>query len=124
MSENVSRLCQIGPLSFTMANGLNVEKWAKNALAIDPRNAAAMRLIASRWVFGPGPLGNPRRGIDMMKAILEDGDMGKDDFFNVYSAIGYGYLQLRRPAEAKPWLLRALEFYPANKFVNGLLAKT
>jgi len=124
MSENVSRLCQIGPLGFTMSNGLNVEKWARNALAIDPRNAAAQRLIASRWVFGPGILGNPKRGVEMMMAILEDGDMGKDDYFNVYSAIGYGYLQLRMPADAKPWLLRALEYYPTNKFVNGLLART
>jgi len=124
MSENISRLCQIGPLSYTMANGLNVEKWARNALALDPRNAAAQRLIASRWVFGPGPLGNPRRGIEMMMAILENGDMGKDDFFNVYSAIGYGYIQLRRHADARPWLLRALELYPANRFANGLLART
>jgi tetratricopeptide (TPR) repeat protein len=124
MAENISRLCQIGPLAFTVANGLNVERWAKNALVIDSRNAAAQRLIASRWVFAPGILGNPRRGVEMMKAILEDGDMGRDDRFNVYSAIGYGYLQMRRPADARPWLLQALELYPANRFVNGLLAGT
>jgi len=124
MSENISRLAQIGPLTYTMANGLNVERWARNALAIEPRNAAAQRLIASRWVFAPGILGNPRRGIEMMLAILENADMGKDDFFNVYSAIGYAYIELRRPAEAKPWLLRALELYPNNRFANGLLAKT
>jgi tetratricopeptide (TPR) repeat protein len=124
MAENISRLCQIGPLGFTMSNGLSVERWAKNALALDPRNAAAQRLIASRWVFAPGILGNPRRGIEMMKAILENGDMGMDDLFNVYSAIGYGYLQIRRSADAKPWLLRALELYPANKFVNKLLVRT
>jgi len=124
MAENISRLAQIGPLTFTMANGLKVEKWAKNALAIDPRNAPAKRLIASRWVFAPGILGNPKKGIEMMMDILENCDMGKDDYFNVYSAIGYAYLQLRKPAEARPWLLRSLEYYPANKFVNGLLSKT
>ena len=124
MAENISRLCQIGPLSYTMANGLNVGKWAKNALAIDARNAAAQRLIASRWIFAPGVLGNPGKGVEMMKAILKDGDMGKDDLFNVYSAIGYGYLQMRKPADARPWLLQALELYPANRFVNGLLAGT
>jgi len=124
MSENISRLAQIGPLTFTMANGLSVEKWAKNVLALEPRNAAAQRLIASRWVFAPGPLGNPKKGIEMMMAILENGDMEREDYFNVYSAIGYGYIQLRKPADARPWLLRALEIYPTNRFANGLLAKT
>jgi len=121
---NISRLCQIGPMTYTIANGLNVEKWSRNALAIDPRNAVAQYLIAARWVFAPAPLNNLRKGIDMMMAILNNADVDIDDIFNVNSAIGYGYLQWKKPADARPWLLKALEIYPTNKFVIGLLAGT
>jgi hypothetical protein len=57
----------------------------------------------------------------MMQDIFTNGDLNKDDLFNVNSAIGYAFLQQRRPADARPWLLRALEIYPTNKFVTGLL---
>jgi hypothetical protein len=123
-AENLSRLCQIGPLSYTIANGLNVEKWANNALTLDPRNAQAQYLVAARWVFAPGLLGNPKKGIEMMTAIFNNSDMDIADHFNVNSAIGYGYIQWKKAAEAKPWLLKAQSIYPANKFVAGLLAKT
>jgi len=123
-AENLSRLCQIGPWTFTVANGLNVEKWANNALALDPRNAPAQYLIACRWVFAPAPFNNLRRGIDMMMAIFNNADMDIADRFNVNSAIGYGYIQWRKPADARPWLLRAREIYPTNRFVADLLART
>jgi len=123
-AENLSRLCQIGPWTFTVANGLNVEKWANNALALDPRNAQAQYLIACRWVFAPAPFNNLRRGIDMMMAMFNNADMDIADRFNVNSAIGYGYIQWKKPADARPWLFRAQEIYPANRFVAGLLART
>jgi len=123
-AENLSRLCQIGPWTYTLANGLNVEKWARNALALDPRNAPAQYMIAARWVFPPPPLSNLRRGIDMMMAIFNNADLDMADRFNVNSAIGYGYIQWKKPADARPWLLRAQEIYPANRFVAGLLAGT
>jgi len=123
-AENLSRLCQIGPWTYTVANGLNVEKWANNALILNPRNALAQYIIASRWVFAPGLLGNIRKGIDMMRAIFNNADMDVYDHFNVNSAIGYGYVHWKRPAEARPWLLKARELFPANRYVAGLLAET
>ena len=122
-AENLSQACSIGPWTFTAANGLNVEKFAKNALTFDSRNAAAQYLIAARWVFAPAPFHNHRKGIEMMKEILDNGDLGKDDYFNVYSAIGYGYLQQKKYDDARPWLEKSLEIYPTNKFAAELLAK-
>jgi len=122
-AENLSQACSIGPWTYTAANGLNVEKFAKNALAFDSRNAAAQFLIAARWVFAPAPFHNHRRGIEMMKEILDNGDLEKDDYFNVYSAIGYGYLQQKKYDDARPWLEKSLEVYPTNKFAAGLLEK-
>ena len=122
-AENLSQLCSIGPWTFTVANGLDVEKFAKSALAFNDRNAAAQYIVAARWVFAPAPFHNHRKGISMMMEIPNNGDMDKDDRFNVYSAIGYGYIQQRRFDDARPWLLKALEVYPTNKYVAELLTK-
>jgi len=122
MAENLSQSCVVRSTGFAIANGLNVGKYAKNALSLDSRNAAAQYIIAARWVYAPPPLNNPGRGIEMMEAIITGGDMEKDDRFNVYSAIGYVYMQQKKYAEARPWLLRALEVYPSNKYVNELLS--
>ncbi|MDR1836684.1 MAG: hypothetical protein LBQ89_03395 [Treponema sp.] len=121
-AENLSQSCVVRSVSFVMANGLNVEKWAKNALAIDSRNAAAQFLIAARWVYAPAPFNNYRRGIDMLNAIQYEGRMEKDDMFNVYSSIGYTYMKQRNNVQARVWFLRSLEIYPTNKYVQSLLA--
>jgi tetratricopeptide (TPR) repeat protein len=121
LSANYGQACMLKPTGWVMANGLKVEQYARKALELDPRNAAARYFIASRWVFGPGILGNPQRGIRDMEAILDGGaDLGKDDFFNVYSAIAYAYIRLKKHQEALPWINRALGLYPTNKFARGL----
>jgi len=122
-AENLSQACALGPLSFTMGNGLNVDKFAKNALALNSRNAAAQILVAARWVYAPAPLHNHKRGIEMMKAVLVNGDMEKDDLFNVNIAIGYAYIQQKKYDEARPFVLKALEVYPTNKFAAEQHAK-
>jgi tetratricopeptide (TPR) repeat protein len=123
LAENLSQSCAVRPASYAMANGLKVEKYAKNALALNSRNAAAQYMIAARWVFAPAPFHNYRRGIEMMTAVLTEGDMEKDDLFNVYAAIGYAYIQQKKYDEARPWLLKSLEVYPGNKYAQSLLQK-
>lgn len=123
LAENLSQACSLGPWTYTVANGLNVEKYAKNALSYDSRNAAAKYLIAARWVFAPAPFNNIKKGIEMMQEILNTCDLGKDDVFNVNSAIGYAYIQQKKYADARPWLLKALELYPTNKYAISLLER-
>ncbi len=122
-AENLSQSCAVGTVGYAMTNGLNVEKFAKNALALNSRNAAAQIIVAARWVYAPAPFNNHKKGIEMMTAILEKGDMEKDDRFNVNSAIGYAYVQQKKYADARPWLLKSLEIYPSNKFAAELLEK-
>jgi tetratricopeptide (TPR) repeat protein len=122
-TENLSQDLSIGPWTYTAANGMDVEKFAKNALALNSRNAAAQYLVAARWVFAPSPFNNLKRGIDMMTDILDKGDLEKDDRFNVYCAIGYAYIQQKKYADARPWLLKSLEIYPSNKYAAELLEK-
>jgi tetratricopeptide (TPR) repeat protein len=123
LSENLSQNCAVRSTAYAISNGLDVDKYAKNALALNKRNAAAQIIVAARWVYAPAPLHNHKRGIQMMEAIISEGDMEKDDQFNVYSAIAYAYIQQKKYAEARPWLLKALEVYPTNKYAAELLAK-
>jgi len=123
LAENISQSCAVRSASYAMANGLSVEKYSRNALAIDKKNAAARILIASRWVYAPSPFNNYNKGIEMMSVIPQECNYDKDDLFNVYIAIGYAYIQQKKYLQAKPWLLKCLEVYPTNKFAKSLLEK-
>jgi tetratricopeptide (TPR) repeat protein len=108
-----------------MAHGLDVERYARKALNLDPGNAAAHLLIASRWVYAPAPFHNHRKGIQMIEDILNawDARLDKDDRFNVNIAIGYAYLEQKKFQEAAVWLNRALSVYPSNRYLRELLDK-
>jgi tetratricopeptide (TPR) repeat protein len=122
LAKNISQLCMLKPVTWTMANGLKVEQNAKKALVLNSRDGTSQFQIAARWVYGPGIFGDPARGIREMKAILEGGyDLQKDDIFNITSAIGYGYLRLKKKADARPWLEDAARVYPDNKYIKEQL---
>ena len=91
--ENISQSCAVRPTTYAMANGLKVEKYSKNALAINGWNAADQIMIAAHCVYAPAPFHNYRRGIEMMTSVLSEGNLEKDNRFNAYLAIGYAYLQ-------------------------------
>jgi tetratricopeptide (TPR) repeat protein len=124
LAENISQSCVVRPISYAIANGLKVEQYAKNALKLDSCNAAALYLIAARWVFAPSPFNNYKKGIQMLEDIIAKRNMEQDDCFNIYLAIGYVYFQQKKYAEAKPWFLKSLEIYPTNKYAKGLLEKS
>jgi tetratricopeptide (TPR) repeat protein len=122
LAENISQSCVVRPASYAIANGLKVEKYAKNALAIDSKNAAAQFLIAARWVYAPAPFHNYNKGIEMLNAIPNTGSMEKDDMFNVYSSLCYAYIQKKNSAQARQWYSKANEIYPTNKYLKTLNA--
>ncbi|MDR1107757.1 MAG: hypothetical protein LBL19_01855 [Spirochaetaceae bacterium] len=125
LAENLSQSCSIRSVGYVMRNGLNVERYAKNALALDSGNTAAQILIASRGVYAPSPLNNLRRGIQMMEDILNNFEirLQKDDRFNVCVALAYAYVQQKKPLDAKAWLERSLAVYPSNQYARELLDK-
>jgi tetratricopeptide (TPR) repeat protein len=125
LAENLSQACAVKSTSYAIANGLKVEKYAKEALALDSQNAAARIMLAARWVYAPAPFNNFRRGIAMMEDVVNNPhwNVQKDDRFNACSAIGYVYAQQKKYDEAKPWLEKALAVYPTNKYARTLLEK-
>ncbi|MDR0731861.1 MAG: tetratricopeptide repeat protein [Treponema sp.] len=124
LAENIAQSCAVRSVAYAMTNGLKVEQYAKKVLELEARNAAALYMIAARWIYAPSPFHNYRKGIQMMEDIITNGDMQQDDSFNVYSAIGYAYHQQKKFAEARPWFLKSLEVYPTNKYIRTLLEKT
>jgi tetratricopeptide (TPR) repeat protein len=123
LAANIAQSCVVKPFTYAMANGLKVEKYSKNALTLDPDNVAAKYMIAARWVFAPYPFNNHRLGIRMMEDIITENEttMLKDDIFNVYSAIGYAYIQQKNYQAARPWLEKSLTIYPTNRFAGDML---
>jgi tetratricopeptide (TPR) repeat protein len=123
LSLTVGQNCMIRSTPWVIANGLKVEDNARKTLTMDPNNVPALYQIAARYAFGPMPFGDYPRGIAMMKQILVDHEktMQKSELFDVYSAIGYAYLQDKKPGEARGWLDKALTCYPTNKFVLDLI---
>jgi len=120
LAENISQSCAVRPASYAIANGLKVEKYAKNALAIDSKNAAAKFMIAARWVFAPAPFHNYNKGIEMLNAIPDSSNMEKDDMFNVFSSLSYAYIQKKDSTQASQWYSKANEIYPTNKYLKTL----
>ena len=118
-SNNLAQICTLRSTAYVMANGLDVGKYAENALKINRRSAAAQHIVGSRWVFAPAPFHDLNKGISIMKGILSGNyEMQKDDLFNVYTALAYAYLRNKDKAEAKIWIDKALTLYPSNKYVG------
>jgi tetratricopeptide (TPR) repeat protein len=117
IASSIGHLCMIKSTGWVMANGLKVEDNARKALQFNSRNAGARYMLTSRWVFGPGLLGNPKRGITEMEGILNGSmEMEKDSYYNVYTALGYAHMRLNQNQEALSWIQKSLTLYPTNKY--------
>ena len=118
-SNHLAQMCTLKSTTYAMAHGLDVGKFAGNALKINRRSATAQHIIGSRWVYAPAPFHDLNKGISIMKEILTGNyEMQKDDLFNVYTALAYAYLRNKDKAEAQIWINKALTVYPSNKYVG------
>jgi tetratricopeptide (TPR) repeat protein len=121
IATNIGHLCMLKSKAWVMANGLKVEENAKKARQLDSRNAGALYMLACRWAYGPGLLGDPKRGIAELESMINGAaDLERDSYFNVYSSLGYAYMRLNRNQEALSWVQRSLTQYPSNKFALDL----
>lgn len=121
--ENVSQNCSVKPVSYAVKMGTKVSGFASDVLEVDPNNGAALYMKDAQHIYAPSPFHNYNKGIKKMLALYNDPtvDFEKDDLFNVASAIGYGYMGKKNYKDARVWFNKALEYYPNNSFVKGLL---
>lgn len=127
LAENLSQACVVmRSTAYVMANAAKAEKYVTNALALNPGNIAAQYMDAAKYIYVPAPFTRYRRGIQQLEEIAEknDAEMERDDRFNIYSALGYGYLKRKKYQDARRWLEKSLSVYPTNKFAQWLLNQT
>lgn len=118
-SEIISQRCMVNGVGYILGNGLNVNKFAENALGMNPDNGKAIIIIASSKVYPP-PIygGNPKKGLALMEEASEKPDIEKDDLFNIYSGYAVAYTKMEDFDKARFWFESALMLYPHNAYVN------
>jgi tetratricopeptide (TPR) repeat protein len=122
MAATISRLCMFKSRLWVITHGLDSEKYAKKALSLNPRSAGARYIISARWIYAPSLFADVDRGIKEMNQILDGSyDLQKNDRFDVFSSIGYGYVRQKKTDQADVWIHKALEIYPTSKFALELL---
>lgn len=123
-AENISAACTVKSVGWVMKWGVKIAGLDKKILKLEPSNAAALYMLNAQDVYAPKPFCSWSQGLKNMSAMLENETLviGKDDNFNIISAIGYAYMMKKDKENAKLWLEKSLEIYPNNKYVQGLIA--
>ena len=108
--------CLVKPLSYLMANGVNVNPLAKKVIKLNPKNGRAVFLRDSQDIYAPAPFNNMKKGFQEMKAILEDDTLEMSDQvrFDTYCAAAFALIKLKKTDEAKTYLQAAGRIFPNN----------
>ncbi len=124
-TENLCQNCGVKPLNYVIKNGPKIQVWAKKTLELNSNCGSAMYLLNAQYIYAPSPFSNYKKGISEMSKILKNPTvvLHKDDLFNIYYSIGYGYMNLGNNKEAMLWFNKALEIYPKNYYLNMSINK-
>jgi len=120
-SNSAGQLCILKGLFYTLTHGLGVLGDSSKARKLDKSNVKAMVLYASTKAYPP-PIyfGNPKYAIKILNNILKMKNIEKDDYFNIYLALGLSYAKQKKNVQSLYWLKRALKIYPTNKIAGEL----
>lgn len=116
-ADVISQLCLLKSLGYTMGNGLKVEKFAREALKLDPIDVVAQLLIASSKIYPP-PIyfGSPKKALSLLDNLQLPDEITNENKFNIALGYGYTYGRLGRIKEALAQIDVALAVYPTNYF--------
>jgi tetratricopeptide (TPR) repeat protein len=119
LAANLSQMCIIKSKAWTMTHGLDIEKFSKKALQLEPRNATALFLIATFRANAPWPVNDTARSMAIMHEMLTgSADLQRDDLFNIYLLFAHLCLKEKRKEDTRIWIDKALSVYPANKYAR------
>jgi tetratricopeptide (TPR) repeat protein len=123
LAANLALSCWVQPLSYALANVEKIDENARRALALNPQNLAAQYVIAAKYIQAPWPVGNMRRGANLLREITNQNleTLEKEDVFNIYLTMAVVCEKEKKNGEAGIWRNRALALYPANRFRETLL---
>jgi tetratricopeptide (TPR) repeat protein len=123
LAMNLALSCWVMPLSYAIANVDRIEENAQKALALNPHNLAARYVIAAKYIQAPWPVGNMKRGANLLREIVSQDleTLEKEDVFNIYLAMAVVCKKEKKNDDAAIWQTRALDLYPTNRFKETLL---
>jgi tetratricopeptide (TPR) repeat protein len=126
LAVNIALSCRVKPLSYILANGRDIVRYAKKALELDPENIVAQYLMAVQYIYAPAIFSNVRKGLQMLEEIsahnsLTIPQLSKEYRFNLYSSMAFAYNKLKNQEETRLWLNKALDVYPTNRYAEESL---
>ncbi|MBN2653096.1 MAG: tetratricopeptide repeat protein [Spirochaetales bacterium] len=123
-SAVLGNFCTFNDLGFLFKNGRDVVKALERAIEINGSNAKALILFAASKSYPPKLYGGkPRLAIEMMNNLLTSNNCSLDriDYFDIYTVLGHSYAKEGDYESAELYLRKALEIFPKNVHVNGLM---
>lgn len=123
--EMLGQLVLLKEPGFVLSHGLDINRYIRKALETDGNNIKASILLGAGKIYPP-PLygGNPKKGILMLTALLSEQNLDREDYYNIYSTVGYANFLIGDLDQAEQWLIKALDLYPGNMFARGILLLT
>jgi tetratricopeptide (TPR) repeat protein len=126
LAVNIALSCRVMPLSFILANGRKIERYARMALALDPQNYVAQYLIAAQYIHAPSLFANYRKGLQMLEEIAAKNngpvlDAEKECRYNLYATMALAYYKLKRQDESRMSMEKVYAIYPTNKHAEEAL---
>jgi tetratricopeptide (TPR) repeat protein len=124
LADIYAQLLILNGVLYKMSYGPKVKELAEEALRLDSRNAKARLTLALFYKNAPSIAGGSRaKSLQLLHELENERDLERADRFAVNAWLGIAYSESRRPAEARRYLRRALEVYPGNAWLQGMLAE-
>jgi tetratricopeptide (TPR) repeat protein len=123
LAANIALSCWVRPLSYALTHIGKVEDNAEKALALNPQNLAARYIIAAKYIQAPWPVGNMKKGTNLLRGIVSQdmSSLEKEDMVNIYLAMAVVCQKEKKTGEERIWQGKAFALYPANRFRETLL---
>jgi tetratricopeptide (TPR) repeat protein len=123
LAANIALSCWVRPRSYALANVGKIEEYAQRALDLNPQNWAAQYIIAAKYIQAPWPIGNMKRGANLLREIISRNieSLEREDLCNIYLAMALVSQKEKKSGEEEIWQGRALALYPTNRFRETLL---
>jgi tetratricopeptide (TPR) repeat protein len=119
LAVNIALSCRVRPLSYILANGRKIERYANMALDLNPHNYIAQYLLAARYIHVPSLFANYRKGLQMLEEIEAHNngpllDVEKEYRYNLHATMALAYYKLKRWDDSRLCIEKIHAIYPAN----------
>lgn len=119
--EILGQMLFLGDIGDVFEIGTKARKNVRIALDIDPSLTKARIQEASRLAYSPARYGgDPDEARKMYRRILRDGEVDREDLFNIYGGFAMASFMEEQDEDALYWFEEALDIYPGNVFSAGM----